>query len=340
MADAVRNGTASASVEKIMKENVLYTVFGLLSFAVLIAAGFLARKAYKGKERGKRVLSALHIFTLGVFAATVFVFVPVYYVGYDFGDSFAVARPFLISVHHALRVFILDGEFDAVRNAVAGVGELPHILFSLYAALLYVLAPLLTFSNVLSLFKNARNEFLFSWKKKRPFYIFSELNEMSITMAESIKKDKEIKKPVIVFTDVFERDEEEDYELRLRAHDVNAILLKKDITRVNVKAKEDRVEFFLIGKDESENMEQAIKLTEEYKNDCAIRPIAIFVFSNKPSAGYILDSLDKGKYTLDKTLEASIKENPWVRLLPPKNRLRRDAGTAGAQADRNRGRRL
>lgn len=298
-----------------MKENV-YTIFGILSFIALIAAGCFAIKAYKGKDKGKRVFTSLHIFTLGVFISTVLIFIPVYYVGYDFGDSYTVIRPFLISIHHAFRVFILDGEFDTIRNAVEGFGTILHILFSLYAGLLYVLAPILTFSNVLSLFKNIKNEIRFSWHKKRPYYIFSELNERSITLAESIINDKDLKKnkPIIVFTDVFEQNEESDYEILLRAHDINAILLKKDIGRLNIKNKNSRVEFFLIGGNESENVEQAIKLTQEYKGECQSRPISIFLFSNKSSAGYILDSIDKGLYTLDKSLIASIEENPSIFL--------------------------
>ena len=296
---------------RIMKESV-YIVFGILSLFVLIATGCLTIKAYKGKNRGKRVLTSLHIFTLGVFISTVLIFVPVYYVSYDFGDSYTLLRPFLISIHHAFRVFILDGEFDIIRDSVSGFWNLLHILFSLYAGILYVLAPILTFSNVLSLFKNVKNEIRFSWHKKRPYYIFSELNERSITLAESIIKDKDIKnnKPIIVFTDVFEQNKESNYEILLKAHDLNAILLKNDIVRLNVKNKKSRAEFFLIGEDESENVEQAIKLTQEYKNECQYRPISIFVYSNKPSAGYIIDSIDKGLYTLDKSLTASIEDNP------------------------------
>ena len=309
-----------------MKESV-YSVFGILSFCALIAAVFFAIKAYKGKDRGKRALTSLHIFTLGVFISTVVIFIPVYYVGYDFGDSYTVVRPFLISIHHAFRVFILDGEFDTIRNAVEGVGTIPHVLFSVYAGLLYVLAPILTFSNVLSLFKNVKNEIRFSWYKRRPFYVFSELNEKSITLAESIVNDNEDKssndtksiakedkvadntkkmKPVIVFTDVFEQDEEDDYELLLRAHDIRAILLKKDITRLNTKRKKSYIEFFLIGDNESENTEQAIKLTNI--NIDSIKR-AVYLFSAKQSSGYVLDSLYKGKCVLSEKLEKKIVED-------------------------------
>lgn len=291
-------------------EKIVFILFGSFSFAILLVALCISIKLYNGENRGKRSFTSLHLFTLGVFIATVLIFIPVYYLKYDFGDSIRVFRPFLVSIHHAFRVFILDSDFDTIRNAASELDGFLHIAFTFYAACLFVVAPILTFSNVLSLFKNVINEIRFFWHRIRPFYIFSELNEKSITLAESITNDNGIKKPVIVFTDVFEQDEESAYEILLKAHDINAILLKKDIVRLNIKHKKSRVEFFLIGENESENVEQAIRLTQEYKNSCQNRPISILVYSNKPSAGYIIDSIDKGDYTLDKALIASIKEDP------------------------------
>lgn len=286
-----------------------YIIFGILSLVSIILASCISYNVYKSRGRGKRIFTSLHLFTLGVFIATVLVFIPVYYTGYDFEDSYAYIRPFLIAVHHALRVFILDGEFDAIRDAASGIETVPHVLFSAYAAILYVVAPVLTFSNVLSLFKNIKGEIRFYWHKRRPFYIFSELNERSVAMADSITKKKSNKLPVIVFTDVFEQDEEDDYELLLKVHDMNAICLKKDITRLNVKKKKEQVEFFLMGNDETENIAQAIKLTEENRD---YDQRSIYLFSARASAGYILDSVDKGSKTVSESLIQTIEENPMA----------------------------
>lgn len=285
----------------------VYIIFGILSLISIMLTSLISYKAYKSKGRGKRIFTSLHLLTIGVFIATVLVFLPVYYTGYDFEDSYAFIRPFLIAIHHALRVFILDGEFDTIRDAVSGIATVPHVLFSAYAALLYVIAPVLTFSNVLSLFKNIKGEIRFYWYKGRPFYIFSELNERSVAMADSILKKTSNKPPVIVFTDVFEQDEEKDYELLLKAHDMNAICLKKDITRLNVKKKKEQVEFFLMGDDETENIAQALKLTEENRE---YDQRSIYLFSDRASAGYILDSVDQGGKTVSESLIQIVEENP------------------------------
>lgn len=287
----------------------IFILFGALSLLVLCAAALAAWRAGRARHRGKRVFTALHLFTFGVFLATLLVFLPIYYSRYDFGDGRAYLRPLLVSIHHAFRVFILDGEFDTIRDAAAVLDMPHHLLFSLYAAVLYVLAPVLTFGNVLSLFKNVRNELRFALCRRRPIYVFSELNERSVTLAESVAALKAQERLAIVFTDVFERDEEDDYERMLRAQDLGAILLKKDVARLNIRRKKKRVEFFLIGADESENVEQAIRLTEDWR-DCADKPVSIFIYSSAPSAGYVLDSLDKGKHTLDRSLTDRISADP------------------------------
>ena len=69
------------------------------------------------------------------------------------------------------------------------------------------------------------------------------------------------------------------------------------------------MEFFLLGDDESENVEQTIRLTEELRG-CADKPVSIYLYSSSPSAGYVLDSLDKGVHTLDRSLTERITADP------------------------------
>lgn len=291
-----------------MTESV-FVLFGGLSFLLAVASLIYSRYAYRKAQRAKRVFSALNLYTIGIFLSVVLVFIPVYYVCYDFGDSHDYIRPLLLAVHNALRVFILDGEFDIIKDAVLECPEAVRVTYSLYAAVLYVMAPVLTFGNVLSLFKNLQGELRFHWHKKRPHYIMSELNSRSVAMAESIVKRyaSEKLKPVIVFTDVFEQNEEDDYELLLRVHDMAAICLKKDVSKLNLSKKACKVEVFLLGENESENIEQAINLTKSCKEKTNI---SIYVFASTPGAGYVVDSLDKGDHTLDPEFTKKLEREP------------------------------
>ncbi len=270
-------------------KTALLIVFGIIS---LFAGGIFLWRAlcvYKDEKRTKRVLSAIQVYTIGIFVSVVVLFIPIYYTSYDFGDTYNFVRPFLISVHNSLRIFILDGEFDIIVDSVKDQNVYLRVCFSLYAALLYVIAPILTFSNVLSLFKNVQGEVRYKWHKNKNHYIMSELNEKSIALAKSIHKKQ--KDAVIVFTDVFEKNEEDDYELLMQARDMNAILLKKDISHLEFVRKKGDVEIFLIDDDESENVSQAVKITTELDKNNSKHNVKVFVFSTKPSAAYIIDSI-------------------------------------------------
>ena len=159
-----------------MNGHVFFSAFAALSF--LVGVGCLVRALYlfKTGKRAKRVLSSIQIFTIGVFFSVLLIFIPICYTNNALTDSHRYIRPFLLAVHNSFRVFILDGDFDTVTNAVAGQNAELYIIFTSYAAFLYVLAPLMTFSNVLMLFKNVMGEVRYRFRFFKKHYIMSELN--------------------------------------------------------------------------------------------------------------------------------------------------------------------
>ena len=184
-------------------KTILLIVFGAVSLVVGLSFLVRALYVYKVGKRAKRVLSAIQVYTIGVFASVVLIFVPIYYTSYDFGDAYNFFRPLLIAIHNSLRIFILDGDFDIIVKSINDQNVLLRVCFSLYSAFLYVIAPILTFSNVLSLLKNMKGEIRYKLHKRKKHYLMSELNNKSIALAKSIY-DRQ-KKVVIVFTDVFEQ---------------------------------------------------------------------------------------------------------------------------------------
>lgn len=271
----------------------------------------------KLKVNGDKIFLAsnLQLFTAAVFVSIFVMFLPVFYYDYELFGEFSYIRPILISIHTAIRTFILDGDFNTVSDAVKTLTpEWQRVAFSSYAAVLYVLAPVLTLTNLVYLFKNIFLEF---WIKKlyrnRPMYIMSELNVCSMAMAESIVESSgESKKPVIVFTDVFEQNEEDDYELLLRARKIRAHCLKKDISHLDLSKRKSKTEIFLIGEceagdNEAENIEHAIKLTRKYNEK---KNFSIYVFAASAGSGHLIDSLKKGKNTIGDKFQKYISENP------------------------------
>lgn len=272
-----------------MAKTALLIVFEFVS--ILIGVLFLlhAVSLYRKGGRARRVLSSVHVCTIGIFLSVLLLFIPIYYTDYDFGDTKKYIRPFLLALHNSIRIFLIDGDFDIIVESVKDQAEPLRICFSGYAALLYVFAPILTFTNVMSLFRNLRGELRFMLHRRKKHYIMSELNEKSIALAKSIiKRDK---KAVIVFAEVFEQNEEDDYELLTEARDMDAICLKRDIAQMNLLSKKGTVEIFLIGNNESENVSQAVKITNVLNQKNSKQNVKIFVFSSKPSAAYIIDSI-------------------------------------------------
>lgn len=288
-----------------------FWIFGGLSALTVIAGAVWVLRIAPKKRDLFLSLSALSQFTIAVFAATVLMYIPVYYHWDVWRDDYAFLRPLLLAIVGAMRTFILDADFDIIEQTVPTAPKLLRVLFCLYAAGIFFTAPVLTFTNVLSMFRNFTGEIRLRMSSRKPIYIMSELNLQSVTMAEQIADKytgKKTKAPRIVFAEVFAQNEEKDYELIRRARMLNAICLKKDVAHIDFASKGEPVEIFLLGKNETENTSQAISLTEKYRS-CR-RSVSVFVYSTEGYTDYILDALEKGDQLLHENILRRIEENP------------------------------
>ena len=199
----------------------------------------------------------------------------------------------LQSVQNALRTFVLDGCWsDWFAGITGGVRVLPY-WYSVFGIVLSIVAPVLTFDYILSLFGDfrARRKVLLAKLIGRPIIIMSELNEEAIVICESVIAAKDKKKPLIVFAEVFANRAEEN-DLRQRALQTGALMLKKDVRYIlKPTCVNGEIEFYLLGKDENENLEQAVFLSSQYKGSGSV---CIYVFARREYAEKILNTIDKG----------------------------------------------
>lgn len=286
---------------------LFYHITIILSVLVMAAAVVLAVHMYRHPKAGKRVFTGLHLLTAGAFAACVLIHLPFYYAAFDFNDAYAFIRPVLLSVHSSLQAFVLGFNFMDIVSTMQSHMLNPGLnaVYTCWIAVLYIFAPLLTLTNIMSLFRNLWSEWRIRLNRSKPLYVFSEMNEKSLAMAQSIAETEN--KRMLVFTDVYLNNEETNQELMQRALDLRAIAISKDITRVRLKKRDYPISFFLIGDDESENIEQAIRLNEDnrqYVNR------SVYIYSAKPGAGYVADSIDKGENTISAKTRKAIMENP------------------------------
>ena len=123
-------------------------------------------------------------------------------------------------------------------------------------------------------------------------YVFSELNDRSLALANDLKNHH--KNALIIFTDVFEGNDENTYELIERSKKMGAISFKKDILVLSLKchSKKAAITFFTIGIDETENLNHSLRLIEIYKNRENTR---IYTFSSRAESELVLSSVDTGK---------------------------------------------
>ena len=288
------------------KTSLCFFICGLASICTFLVFAVYFFLPGRCTEYEKHRIPKLVLLTAGTYIAVLLIFVPIYYCNYDFGNCIAIIRPLLMSVHNAMRVFILDGEFDIIRDALRECDLNPslEVFYSAYCTFLYVFAPVMTFGTVLSFFENFKAKIRYKFTFNRPIYIFSNLNDQSIVLAKSIFHARSstnlLNRPVIVFTDSCFQGEDANYELLMEAQKIHAIFLQGSLLQLDIYSKKGNVEIFLIHEDEAENVSHAARLTTSLENYGKKQNVKIFVFASNAASAYTIDSL---RY--DKLLEAA-----------------------------------
>lgn len=254
----------------------------------------------KAKMRYKsgKLLDPSKIMFVGVILSAIALFIPIYHETLS-SNNCGIIETVLISVHNMIRLFVVDGEFEFITSSVAGVSETLYKCYTTLFAILFVLAPMLTFGFVLSFFKNLSAYKRYMTHYNSDVYVFSELNERSLALAESLYKNKR-KDRLFVFTDVFEKEEEESYELIEKAKELGAICFKSDVVTIDFSfhSSKSELNFFTIGEDQSENIGQSIKIIEKLKYRDNTN---LYVFSTQLGSelllanAYVCESADKSE---------------------------------------------
>ena len=100
---------------------------------------------------------------------------------------------------------------------------------------------------------------------KSKVYIFSDLNEKSLTLAESILEND--KKALLAFADVWDGEDKTDEDQIDRARQLGAICFATDILATNwrLHSKRSTINFFMIEDNQAENLENALRIVENFK---------------------------------------------------------------------------
>lgn len=242
-------------------------ILALAIFIILTIGGIIF---YKCRKDHRRTNSLINLFLIVTFITIWVLMLPI---GRDavMENGEGPLKVMFAAVSSTFQVFTIDGDFASFNASINGLQGGWLQCYQIFGGILHVWAPVLLVSVVISFFKN-----VFGYTKLRRelfknIYVFSELNDRSIVLAKScVEHDRENhKKSLVVFTDVYNVEEEGPSELAEAAAELGALCLKNDILslKVNFAKKRGNVKFFVIGEDESENINHTLVLMEKY-SDC------------------------------------------------------------------------
>ena len=263
--------------------------------------------------------------------------------------AFRIVKGILMSIHNTVRLFILDGDFEPIQYIVthaSAVGNEDYLnavlcVYGVYATILYVLAPLMTAGFVLSLFKGITDYVKYQYLSRADeVYLISELNVRSIELAKDILSEKRIaelskgeeeekkpsnlkekikqwiakrriqkKKRIIVFAEVFAKNEENSFELISQAKNLGAYCFKRDVADLGLKRwgvnKKTTQKVYFISEQEDENVEQALIMVEacRKKEKFNTENTHFYVFATTPESEVLLDFVDNGKMKIRRVNE-------------------------------------
>ena len=216
-----------------------------ISITIFLCGMVLFLYLHVTKDKNVQFINTIQVLIISTFLSAFVMFLPIYNEIFP-QDPLHYIKVFLLSIHNAIRLFIVDGEFTIILEHMDYVTGWASTIYSGFAAVIFAVAPILTFSVVISFFRNISSYVRYLFGFSKDVYIFSELNEKSLAMMESLKaKGKDYQ---IIFTDVFENNDETSYELIERARTMGAICFKKDITiiKFRIHHKNRIISFFVI----------------------------------------------------------------------------------------------
>lgn len=263
-------------------------IFILAMLAIAFSIVFAVTVALKKPKRG-RVLTPFNIFAGGVFVSVFISLLPIYH-SILYGTTDRVLKTGLISLYSTFQFFTISAEREVIFQGISCPQQWLSAAYSVFLTLALVVAPVLTFGFLMSFFKNASAFIRFLIHYFSDTYVFSELNEKSISLASDIKMHH--KHAVIVFTDTSDRENTGD--LPEQARELRAILFKKDILAINFKIHSPKSELFLfaINEEESKAAVLALKLISQYRKRTNTR---LYVFSSRIESELLLAQTDKGE---------------------------------------------
>ena len=277
--------------------SICFVLAGVI-FVASIACAFISWITQNWSSRTR-----FYLLSVGAFLVTFVLLIP-----YFLEEEIPEISKILMALHSAAQAFTFDiSALEFVKDITSH--EPSGLFFEWYGrslSIIIMICPLFTLGFVLSLFKNFWPMVRFSFRFRKPAYIFSNLNNMTLAFANSIAEEK---RGLIVFANAYAKEETEP-ELLEDAKSIHAICFSKSVDHLPVrKAKHNwarKVMFLMIGEDGSVELSQALELSKKY---CERPNTRVFLYSSSSIAGKVIDSARSSSPSLSSALVNQIVVN-------------------------------
>lgn len=272
---------------------MLWNVSISLVWLCIVFTIIVAVLSYRKKSTG--ITKPINVIFSGIVLAALLGIFPTNYIanGLSSNDVTKFIEALSLSFVNVMQMFTVDlcGKdlLDIINNQETFCFQQSYV-FTM--SILCTIAPLLTVGALVSALVSlsAGRRYLFSFFKSA--YVFSDLNECSITLASDLKANHP--KSVIIFTDIVDREDETFLELSNKAKEISAIMFKQNIVtpKFHWHNKKAEISFFIMGDNETENINHSLTIIDKFKHRCNTR---LFLFSSTKESELALTKVEKGK---------------------------------------------
>ena len=277
---------------------MIWNICFIISIIILFLAVCHAENARKRYKSG-RILTPFNTIFAGVFLAVFVGMIPMF-VTMLAEESGFLLKLCMFDILQTIQVFTINVGADLILDNISSAEVAISGVYSTYMTTLFFVAPILTFGFLVSLFKNVLADMSYKLHFWNDVYVFSELSENSLLLAQSIKSKHD--KALIVFTNVDPDEGDVLSEHIESAKELKSILFQNDIVTVNFAkhSKKAQIFFFTIGEKEGDNLIQSLKLIEKYNQRANTN---LYVFSTGAEGELLLSNAPKGEIKLRRVNE-------------------------------------
>lgn len=167
----------------------MFLIFwSLLSLSCIGVAIFLASRIIRDKIKPPPFFTPYRVIFIGLYPCVVFALLPACKLLLE-KEHVSGMETLLFTLYSSLQVFTANTDSSQILNTLSKTfTTFPSGLYYFYLQALFIAAPVMTFTFLMSLIRNVVPSFRYLRMRKRDTYVFSDLNERSLALAQDLRR--------------------------------------------------------------------------------------------------------------------------------------------------------